>query len=155
MSQGIRRVYIKQLSIAAVFSVMLSASLVYAEKIGYDENTEVVVKGVVQNEAKTPYKGYSNFFLKTNWKIYRVLTAPNWYLKRNSLKFQKGQKVKVVGSKFYGPDGSLCIVAKSVHLFPQGKIIRFRDTLSRPIWSEEFGKKNSCMKIFFSGTKAY
>ena len=39
-----------------------------AQKVGYDENTEIAVKGVVQKEAAHPYKGLSNFFLKTKVK---------------------------------------------------------------------------------------
>ena len=135
--------------------ILTIASTVNAQKIGYDENTEIVVKGTVQKKATHPYKGLANFFLKTKWRIFRVLTAPNWYMKEASIKFKKGQQVEVIGSKFYGPDGSLCLIAKSIRILPQGKVVRFRDSLARPVWTDMNEKENSCMKIFLPQGKSF
>lgn len=142
--------------IISIFLVnFLTISIAAAQKVGYDENTEIAVKGVVQKEVAHPYKGLSNFFLKTQWRIFRVLTAPSWYIKETAISLKKGQEVEVVGSKFYGPDGSLCLVAKSIRLLPEGKVIRFRDDLARPVWSDYVEKKNSCMKIFLRQGKSF
>ena len=139
---------------ASTIFQLLAVSTAISQQIGYDENTEIVVKGIVQKEAAHPYRGLANFFLKTQWKIFRVLTAPGWYMREASVKLKKGQQVEVIGSKFYGLDGSLCLVAKTIRILPQGKIIRFRDSLARPIWTE-MNKKNSCMKIFLPQGKAF
>ena len=132
-----------------IFMLLINLSLAHAGKIGYDENTEIAVQGIVQRQSSRPYKGFSNFFLKTDWKIFRILTAPSWYLRKGPFRIRNGQTIKVIGSKFYGPDGSLCILAKSIQVCSNGRVIRFRDSLSRPVWSKGYLQKNSCMKIFF------
>ncbi len=115
---------------------------------GYDDNTEIAVTGIVKANSSHLYKGFSNFFLKTKRRIFRVLTAPSWYVQNNPIDIEAGEEVEVVGSKFYGHDGSLCIMAKTIRSLKRSQTIRLRDRFSRPIWSEGFNEKNSCMKIF-------
>ena len=134
-----------------IYIVFFNYSLSFAgsyPKLGYDDNTEIAVTGIVKANSSHSYKGFSNFFLKTKWRIFRVLTAPSWYVQNNPIDIKAGEEVEVVGSKFYGHDGSLCIMAKTIRSLKRSKTIRLRDRFSRPVWSEGFNEKNSCMKIF-------
>ena len=127
--------------------MVASAVSCLAQVAGYDENTEIMVRGTVQRPSAAPYLGLFNFYLKSDWKIFKVLTAPPWFVKRSDFSLKPRQDVEVIGSKFYGPDGTLCILAKSVKLLPSGKVVSFRDPVARPVWYKHRCPL-SCMRIF-------
>ena len=117
---------------------------------GYDENTEVIVKGKVIEPKAFSFRGLNCLQMESRGRTLYVVTAPEWYLKRLNLKLASGTHIQVVGSKFYGKDGAIYIVARSVKTLPSGRSIQFRDSKCRPVWAKEKIKKSSCMKIFYS-----
>ncbi len=135
--------------VMALSLLALAAGAVYGDETGYDENTEVIVRGQIsQADAKT-YKGLQSFLLKTRGRVFRVLTGPEWFVREVGLRLPVGLQVEVVGSKFYGHDGSLYLLARSIRYLPQGYTVQLRDRSCNPVWSETSRRKSSCMKIFY------
>jgi hypothetical protein len=117
---------------------------------GYDENTEVIIKGKVLEPKAFSFRGLDCLSLESRGRTIFVITAPDWYLKRLNLTLSPGTPLQVVGSKFYGNDGAIYIMARSLKTLPSGRSIQFRDTKCRPVWAKEKNRKSSCMKIFYS-----
>ncbi len=137
--------------IMCIIFLGLVSSQAYGRELRYDENTEVKVKGkVVDCKKSNTYLGFNCFLLKTKNRVYRVLTAPCWYKHQSNIKkIKKNTPVVVIGSKFFGRDGSLCLLAKSIKLLPSGPRFVFWDKENNPIWGSYRRAKSSCMRIFF------
>lgn len=137
--------------LAALIALLtLSAAVSFAQPLstGYDENTEIVVIGRVHNEDMDSYRGLRCIALQSGSRLYRVLLAPNWLVRQMGIRLQKGASIKVVGSKFYAKDGSLCLVARTMKIMSTGETIVLRDRTCRPVWLRSGSKKNSCLRIF-------
>jgi len=126
-------------------------SQVFAQELRYDENTEVKVKGKIIDCKLPTYCGFNCFLLKTKYRVYRVLTTPRWYKHQTNKIFKKNSPVIVVGSKFYGRDGSLCLLAKYVNVLPSGPRLVLWDKENNPVWGTYKKSSSSCMRIFFQG----
>ncbi len=140
----------KELQVACILSTLfLFASAGMAQPLGYDENTEITVVGVVTNPLVEGAAGLAAFVMRSgSGRAYRVYLAPRWYLREIRLVLERGERVKVVGSKFFQRDGSRCLVARSLSLLARGEQVVLRDGALRPVWRGAARPTGSCMKIF-------
>ncbi len=140
------------LSLLLILPGLVDSAAAGSNCIGYDENTEIIVSGTVLEPGACEFRGLRCFTMESRSRVFHVVTAPDWFLKRIHLNLQQGTIIRVVGSKFYSSDGSLYLMAKSLKNIPTGRNVQFRDTAScRPVWSRQAIKRSSCMKIFFPG----
>ncbi len=130
--------------------MFIGAAYAGQDAVGYDENTEIIISGTVLKPTGCEFRGLKCFVMESNSRSFRVITAPGWFVARIHMKLSPGITVRVVGSKFYGTDGALYLVARSVKALPSGRNIQFRDKHCRPVWSKRVIKRSSCMRIFFS-----
>ncbi|PKL52049.1 MAG: hypothetical protein CVV37_03180 [Nitrospira bacterium HGW-Nitrospira-1] len=100
---------------------------------GYDENTEITIKGSV-SEVVLTRRGPVILIVDYKNKPLRVLTAPRWHLIRNNIEFQGGAEVEITGSKFYGKDGNFYLVARKIKFLKDDRVIELRDAFCRPMW---------------------
>ncbi len=100
---------------------------------GYDENTEVTIKGTVK-ELVREMRGPLILRIPYRDRNYHVVTAPIWYLRRQNLVFQSGLELEVTGSRFVSVDGTLYLVARKIREVKTGREIFFRDLRLRPCW---------------------
>ncbi len=137
--------------LASCLLILLSAisSQTFARELRYDENTEVKVKGKIIDCHLPTYFGFNCFLLKTKYRVYRVLTTPHWYKHQTDILFKENSPVIVVGSKFFGRDGSLCLLAKYVNVLPAGPRLVLWDKENNPVWGTYRKAGSSCMRIFF------
>ncbi len=120
----------------AYFLIFFLFSAAYAESEGgegYDENTEVTIKGTVR-EVMREMRGPVIIILKSGVKDYRVVTAPPWYIAREGIEFRSGISYEVTGSKYIARDGNLYIVASRLKNLSTGKITPLRDSSCMPLW---------------------
>lgn len=100
---------------------------------GYDENTEVTIKGTVLDLPQQA-RGPVILRVKSGTKIHQVMTGPRWYLMREGITVQAGHNISVTGSKFTSRDGSVYVVAKRIQNTDTGKEYLFRDGTCNPLW---------------------
>ena len=100
---------------------------------GYDENTEVTIKGTVKELVKE-MRGPLILRIPYRDRVYHVVTAPIWYLRQQNLVFQSGLELEVTGSRFVRMDGTLYLVARKIREVKTGREIFFRDLRLRPCW---------------------
>lgn len=120
---------------------------------GYDENTQVVVSGKVKHVAPKHNSGLSCITIKSHSKQYQILTAPGWYARKVGINFMPGSEIQVVGSKFYGVDGNIYLMARSIKSLSSGRYIALRDKECQPLWQVQENKGRSCMRIFYHPKK--
>jgi predicted heme/steroid binding protein len=120
---------------AAVFFLLFFSFHARAVEFGegYDENTEVIVKGHI-TEIKKGMRGPAQIMLSRQGRIYNIVTAPMWYLKRKGIAFREGSELEVIGSRYHGEDGNIYVIAKKIKESGTGKEIFFRDASCRPMW---------------------
>ena len=128
---------------------LIGSAYADADYVGYDENTEIIVSGTVIKTSGCEFRGLECFVMESNSRSFHVITGPRWFVERIHMKLSPGMTIRVVGSKFYGTNGSLYLVARSVKPLPSGRNIQFRDKNCRPVWSKRVIKRSSCMRIFF------
>lgn len=134
-----------------VFLFLVAFSLsthLYAQEIGYDENTEITIRGNVVSPHSSPYHGLLAMLVQTDACLYRVLTGPRWFLDRMGFHPRKGTAVEVVGSKFYDASGSICLFARSIRVLePGGRLFVLRDNSCKPVWVVSGCAEASCLKV--------
>ena len=115
--------------------LLFCVTSVWAEELveGYDENTEVTIKGTVK-ELVRGMRGPLILRIQYRDRDYHVVTAPMWYLRQQNLVFQSGLELEVTGSRFVSGDGTLYLVARKVREVKTGRDIFFRDLQLRPCW---------------------
>nr|HDN00891.1 hypothetical protein [Deltaproteobacteria bacterium] len=138
-------------SIFSLFALLLLTHTdpVHAKSIGYDENTEIVVRGTIKQCTGRSYTKLQCFTLQTRTRIFKVIVAPQWFVRRIGLKLNNGTNVEVVGSKFFGRDGCLCLSARSLRFLSSGKKIILRDRSCKPVWQNSCVRESSCIRIFY------
>lgn len=120
--------------VAALLVALFSLSSAESDiKEGYDENTELTIRGTVI-ETVREMGGPVILRLKARAKTYRVITAPPWYLSQEAIAFSSGSEVEVVGSKYIGRDGDLYIIAREIRETASGRVVVLRDESYRPLW---------------------
>ncbi len=140
------------LSLLLVLPFLVDSAMAGTNCTGYDENTEIIVSGIVLKPSACEFRGLMCFTMESRSRIFHVVTAPSWFLERIHFKLLPGTLVRVVGSKFYSPDGSLYLMARCLKKnTPTARNILFRDAKCQPIWNKQPVKKSSCMKIFYPG----
>ncbi|MGE5237982.1 MAG: hypothetical protein ACM3ON_04195 [Chloroflexota bacterium] len=102
-------------------------------KEGYDENTEIVIKGTVLASARE-MGGPHVMKLRVKSKIYYVVTAPPWFLMQEGGVFAEGAEVEVIGSKYVGRDGNLYVIGRQLSEPGTGNVVELRDSSYRPLW---------------------
>lgn len=123
------------MSVAILFFLLLFHSSATAGEPGegYDENTEITIKGMITSVAKG-VRGPVVLKLSHGERPYSVVTSPPWYLERNNITFQEGSEIEVTGSKYFGENGTLYMIARKIREVKTGREILLRDTLCRPMW---------------------
>ncbi len=134
-----------------LFAILLltNANSAHAMSIGYDENTEIVIRGTIKQCAARPYMKLQCFTLQSGSRIFRVIVAPRWFVGRIALKLNDGEDVKVVGSKFFGRDGCLCLLARSIRFLSSGRNVVLRDRSCKPVWQNSCVRESSCIRIYY------
>jgi len=134
-----------------LFAILLltNTNSAHARSIGYDENTEIVIRGTIKQCAARPYMKLQCFTLQSGSRIFRVIVAPRWFVRRIALKLNDGENVKVVGSKFFGRDGCLCLSARSIKFLSSGRNVVLRDRSCKPVWQNSCVRESSCIRIFY------
>ena len=120
----------------AVIMLVFLSSFAYAEsdgKEGYDENTEIAVRGTVV-EIVQRARGPVILRLKHDGRTYNVVTAPVWYLEQEGITFQTGSEWEIRGSKYFGRDGNLYLICRQMRNISSGMTIVLRDSFCAPKW---------------------
>lgn len=133
--------------------MMLTSNAVSAEDVqsyGYDENTEIRMKGRVVSFFTDDETGLKCIGIKAGEREYKVITAPEWYVNKKRLWPKPSSFVEVVGSKSYRKDGSLCIIARQILLEYPARIEILRDEQLRPAWRDPRAKEFSCIASSYS-----
>ncbi len=104
-------------------------------KEGYDENTEVSIKGKVTSISRGE-RGPLILSLVSSSKTYEVITAPPWYLDQEKISFFSGLELEVTGSKYFGDDGIIYVIGGRIKFLSTGKEISLRDADYRPLWGK-------------------
>jgi hypothetical protein len=124
----------KTILIAVFLLSMVSFSYAETEITeGYDENTEITIRGTVI-EIMHGMRGPVILKLKTGIKTYNVVTAPGWYLSRNAITFSIGTALEVTGSRYFGRDGNLYVIARQIRDAETGSVTVLRDSYCKPLW---------------------
>jgi hypothetical protein len=127
--------YLKR-ALLATFFLVYFFSAAYAENEvpeGYDENTEVTVKGTLKVVLRG-MRGPVIIILKSGNKDYKVITAPLWYLAQEGIELAAGTAYEVTGSKYIARDGNHYIIAGRLKNLSTGKISSLRDSSCMPLW---------------------
>ncbi|MHB8880269.1 MAG: hypothetical protein ACYC69_02030 [Thermodesulfovibrionales bacterium] len=124
------------LALSIFFAYLFFAPPAFAEpdvKEGYDENTEITVRGSIAAMARGA-TGPVILRLAAAGRTYEVITAPPWYLEQENISFSPGLELEVTGSKYFGNDGSLYMISGRIKFVLTGKEHRLRDSDYRPLW---------------------
>lgn len=127
--------YMKRALLASFFLVFIFSSA-YAENEvteGYDENTELTIKGTVIEVLKE-MRGPVIVVLQAGSRNYKVITGPPWYIFREGIELKAGAACEVTGSKYIARDGNLYLVASRIKDLTTGKTILLRDSSGMPFW---------------------
>lgn len=128
--------------------VLPTASHLYAQEIGYDENTEITIRGTVVGTHQSPFHGLLAVLVQTDACLYSVLTGPRWFVDRMGLHLRGGTGVEVVGSKFYDVHGSITLVSRSIRILePGGRLFVLRDNSCKPVWMVSGCSESSCLRV--------
>lgn len=100
---------------------------------GYDENTEVTIRGMVKS-LETGRRGPVIFTMVHHYRPYHVVTAPRWYLRQENIDLRPGLGVEVTGSKVFGDDGVIYLISRKVKILGTGREFLLRDSSLRPLW---------------------
>ncbi|MCX8027810.1 MAG: hypothetical protein N3A62_08170, partial [Thermodesulfovibrionales bacterium] len=99
----------------------------------YDENTEITIKGEILDVIK-PVRGPVVIKVKTENRVYNVLTAPIWYINRYNIDFKVGDRIEITGSKLISRNGELYIITRQCRCKGSQNTFIFRDEYMRPLW---------------------
>jgi hypothetical protein len=100
---------------------------------GFDANTVGEVSGRAANFFR-PEIGPVRFQLISDRKTYTILTSPPWYWNEIQVKISERTEVNVRGSKSFGKDGNLYIVAQEIRVPFSGQCFVFRRKDGTPLW---------------------
>ncbi len=100
---------------------------------GFDSNTVGEVQGKASQFTR-PEKGPVYFQLTSGRENFTVLASPSWYWNDSHLKVSDGTEVVIRGSKSYGKDGRLYIIAQEIRLPATGQTVSLREPNGIPLW---------------------
>lgn len=102
---------------------------------GFDLNTFGEIQGKAVHLSR-PVRGPIRFLLTSDRGTYTVLTSPHWFWHKIKVNLPEGSEVIVSGSKSFGMDGKLYIVAQEIRVLSSGEIYAFRDKNGLPLWKK-------------------
>ncbi|MGQ9500287.1 MAG: hypothetical protein ACUVQ6_08125 [Dissulfurimicrobium sp.] len=117
---------------------------------GYDENTEITIKGKVIKASLAPNMGLECMIVQSRSCLFRVLIAPMWFIKQIGFNPKDGDSVEITGSKFFGEDGMISLLAKYIKFYQKGRKYFLRDKSGRPVWHTKGVGESSCLHIFYT-----
>ncbi|OGP49816.1 MAG: hypothetical protein A2Y79_02385 [Deltaproteobacteria bacterium RBG_13_43_22] len=100
---------------------------------GFDLNTVGEVQGKATHFFR-PERGPVRFLLVTDRETYTVLTSPPWYWNEIQIKIAEGTEVIVRGSKSFGKDGILYLIAQEIQVPFSKQCFEFRRNDGTPLW---------------------
>jgi len=100
---------------------------------GYDENTEITIKGTIK-EIISEKRGPVILIINYKNKTYHITIAPRWYLYKNNIEFRNGMELEITGSKFLSKEGTFYISARKIKFTESEKTIELRDSHCKPMW---------------------
>ncbi len=105
----------------------------------YDPNTELILEGRSLREfnGKTlPLEKPAVLPISMSRRPLFILMGPTRYVKHLGISIRRGQRVRVIGSKVYGPDGRIYIIPRKMVIFhaDKTKVYTFRDKHYVPLW---------------------
>ena len=118
---------------------------------GFDQNTVGEVRGKASHVSR-PGRGPVHFLLSTDRELYMVLTSPYWYWEENHIKIPEGTEVFVRGSKSFGRDGHLYIIAQELGIPTSGLYFVFRGKDGTPLWKNPGRPKRESQAGFGSSS---
>jgi len=102
----------------------------------YNPATVETVSGVVESVDKiTPMKGMNSgihLVLKTDKETIALHLGPEWYIERQDVKLEKGDKIEVKGSRITF-DGKHAIIAAEIK--KGDNVLVLRDNSGIPVWA--------------------
>lgn len=102
----------------------------------YNPQTVETISGTVESVIKfTPMRGMHygiHLMVKTNEGIIPVHLGPDWYIERQDMKFVKGDKVEIMGSRVTF-NGKPAIIAREVK--KDGGVLVLRNDAGVPEWA--------------------
>ena len=102
---------------------------------GFDLNTVGEVRGKASHFSHRG-RGPVYFLLASERELYTILTSPPWYWEENNIKIAEGAEVLVNGSKSFGKDGKLYIIAQELRITSSGQHFVFRGKEGAPLWKD-------------------
>jgi len=111
---------------------------------GYDRSSVIEVSGVVLQVDMFQRGGGSTLRMESG-EIFTVTLGPGWYLRRQGVDIQIGDKLAVKGSKMKNREGKIYLVAAKITNMRTGHVLDLRDENGRPLWSSgrRFEKEGS------------
>jgi len=105
---------------------------------GYDLKTVIDIKGIV-TDARFPEQGggSASLSLRADNEQYTVILGPAWYLKKQGLRVEKGDGLRVTGSRMLDRQGMVYVVAANIANEKTGQGILLRDEDGRPLWRQK------------------
>lgn len=105
----------------------------------YDPNTELILEGrsLRQFNGETlPLEKPAILPISMRRRPLFILMGPTRYVKHLGIFIRRGQRVRVIGSKVYGPDGRIYIIPRKMVIFyaDKTKVYTFRDKHYVPLW---------------------
>ncbi len=119
--------------VALLFSAQTTAPRKSAAT--YNPATEVTVNGSVEEvkQVSGPQgQAGTHLSLKTDQETIDVHVGPSWFLTQNKINFDKGDQIKVTGSKVKFENGDV-LIAREIK--KGAKTITLRNTQGIPDWS--------------------
>lgn len=117
----------------------LPAYAVQDVKEGYDENTEITIKGTILTISRGG-RGPLILRLAAAGKTYEIITAPPWYLEQYNISFAPGLELEVTGSKYFGNNGSIYVISGRIKFSASEKEFQLRDSTYKPLWGKGNGR---------------
>lgn len=104
---------------------------------GYDVNTVGKVSGSVV-EVQAPVQGPVRLVLAAERERWVVLASPGWFWESSGLRLAPGDPVRVQGSKTFGADSALYLVAREIWSSGDQTAVVFRDSRGIPLWGDGY-----------------
>ena len=142
-SREAKNILIKVSPLVLALAILLSSSSSFARFPPtrlmnlYDPNTELVLEGKALRNFPNKTEQEENpvvLPLALGPRTVLVILGPYWYIRKLGVSFQRGERVKVIGSKAYGPQGRIYIIARKIYLTKKEKAFTFRDENYIPGW---------------------
>lgn len=121
------------ISLLLCFCMIQISEAADSDSEGYDENTEITIKGTVKDIVSAE-RGPVVLIVHFKNKTYNITTAPKWYLYKNNIEFRNGMELEITGSKFLSKEGTFYINARKIKFIEDEMIIELRDSHCRPMW---------------------